>query len=79
MEWCLLGTTWLPLFLPKVLLAQLLESDDSEDFDRFRNWSVDLDRWKSEGFLPSRSSEPVLAFLLESVDTELPMACFCGG
>ncbi len=79
MEACLLGTTWLPLFLLMVLLAQLLESDDSEDFDRFLNWSEDFDRWKSEGFFPSRSSEPELDFLLERVDTELPMACFCFG
>lgn len=47
---------------------------EREDFDRLRNWSECLERWKRDGFLKSgTSSEPPEAFLLDKDETELPM------
>jgi len=90
------GTIWLKLGMGALMencvggckleeLGRLVS--ESEDFERFLNWNVDFERWKSEGFfcackrmaLFGASCEDDPNFLLLRVDTELPMARWVKG
>lgn len=55
------------------LLWREFSAREREDFDRLRNWSECLERWKRDGFLQLGTSREELDFLLDNDETELPM------